>query len=246
MIMRGTDIAFDHRGNDVKAPVFWIDGCDTFCHGVESLETTVTDAAPSGPVVVMSDDYWNLVSGYAHGCKKAITRRKKDSNSIAKVLFGGPEGSIVDDICGTAWDIPVFDDAFTRCETLEECRDAAEDYVMREVDFESFPTAHELIFRFRSKPWKILVNLEWEHGTLNHVDADRAYRHELSPQEKGSVETLWDIFGGDEDKDGFRVLDERVGVFLWDSYPAGVTNTIAHRLKEKKFSLRAVTFGKLF
>lgn len=64
-----------------------------------------------------------------------------------------------------------------------------------------------------------------------------------SPQSKGAVECLWDIFGGNETEQGYKVLHERVGLIYGDSMTYPLIKEICERLAEKGFASVNVIFG---
>lgn len=64
-----------------------------------------------------------------------------------------------------------------------------------------------------------------------------------SPQFKGAVECLWDIFGGTTTAKGYRTLDSHVGLIYGDSINLDRANRILAGLKAKGFSSANIVFG---
>lgn len=64
-----------------------------------------------------------------------------------------------------------------------------------------------------------------------------------SVQFKGAVEALWDIFGGTETAQGYRVLDSHVGVIYGDSITEERCRAILEGLAAKGFAAANVVFG---
>ncbi len=64
-----------------------------------------------------------------------------------------------------------------------------------------------------------------------------------SPQYKGAVECLWEIFGGTKTDKGFKLLDEHVGLIYGDSITLQRAKAIMHQLKAKGFASTNVVFG---
>lgn len=60
---------------------------------------------------------------------------------------------------------------------------------------------------------------------------------------KGAVECLWDIFGGTVTDEGYRLLDEHVGLIYGDSITLDRCNKILQRLADKGFGSTNVVFG---
>lgn len=64
-----------------------------------------------------------------------------------------------------------------------------------------------------------------------------------SPEYKGAVECLWDIFGGTVTEQGYKVLNERVGLIYGDSITLERALEIYTRLEAKGFASTNVVFG---
>lgn len=66
---------------------------------------------------------------------------------------------------------------------------------------------------------------------------------EGSPQHKGAVECLWDIFGGTRTEKGFRTLDSHVGLIYGDSINLDRATRILAGLAVKGFASSNIVFG---
>lgn len=64
-----------------------------------------------------------------------------------------------------------------------------------------------------------------------------------SPEYKGAVECLWDVFGGTVTDKGFKVLDSHVGLIYGDSITLTRAMAILEQLKAKGFASTNVVFG---
>lgn len=64
-----------------------------------------------------------------------------------------------------------------------------------------------------------------------------------SPEYKGAVEVLWDIFGGTETSTGHLILNGHIGVIYGDSITLDRANEICFRLAEKGFASANMVFG---
>jgi nicotinamide phosphoribosyltransferase len=60
---------------------------------------------------------------------------------------------------------------------------------------------------------------------------------------KGSIEALWDIFGGTINTKGYKVLDSHIGLIYGDAITPDTANDIFTKLEEKGFSSENVVFG---
>ena len=64
-----------------------------------------------------------------------------------------------------------------------------------------------------------------------------------TPEEKGSIEILWDIFGGTINSKGYKVLNPKIGLIYGDSITPQRAYEICKRLEAKGFASSNVVFG---
>jgi len=64
-----------------------------------------------------------------------------------------------------------------------------------------------------------------------------------TPEEKGAVECLWDIFGGTINAKGYKELDQHVGLIYGDSITLQRAQEILEKLEQKGFAASNVVFG---
>lgn len=70
------------------------------------------------------------------------------------------------------------------------------------------------------------------------------YTKEISePEVKGSIECLWDIFGGKVNAKGYKELDPHVGLIYGDSITLERASQICEGLKRKGFASTNIVFG---
>lgn len=60
---------------------------------------------------------------------------------------------------------------------------------------------------------------------------------------KGAVQCLWEIFGGEVNSKGYKVLDSHVGLIYGDSITVARAKDIFERLKEKGFASSNIVYG---
>jgi len=65
----------------------------------------------------------------------------------------------------------------------------------------------------------------------------------LVPSEKGVIELLWDVFGGDINEQGYKVLNGHIGAIYGDSITPERAEQICQRLADKKFASTNVVLG---
>lgn len=64
-----------------------------------------------------------------------------------------------------------------------------------------------------------------------------------SAEHKGTIEVLWDIFGGSTNAQGYRVLNPKVGAILGDGVTLDVMERICAGLKAKRFATTNLVYG---
>jgi len=64
-----------------------------------------------------------------------------------------------------------------------------------------------------------------------------------TPEEKGVIELLWDVFGGTINEQGYKVLDSHIGAIYGDSITIDRANEICERLEAKGFASTNVVLG---
>lgn len=77
-----------------------------------------------------------------------------------------------------------------------------------------------------------------------YYDATTGELSDLPEHEiKGSVEVLWEVFGGTVNSKGYKVLDSHVGIIYGDSITLERATEIFARLKAKGFASSNIVFG---
>lgn len=67
--------------------------------------------------------------------------------------------------------------------------------------------------------------------------------NERTPEQKGVVELLWDVFGGTTNEQGYKVLDSHIGAIYGDSITIERADEICARLEAKGFASTNVVLG---
>ena len=75
-------------------------------------------------------------------------------------------------------------------------------------------------------------------GTLDYIESS-----DNTPEGKGVIELLWDIFGGTTNEQGYKVLNPHIGAIYGDSITLERADNICRRLEAKGFASTNVVFG---
>lgn len=117
-------------------------------------------------------------------------------------------------------------------------------YVHNGINYSSEQDAHKRVFQDDLVDCEaIQIQGKWykctHDGETLSVDSV-----ELSNEEvKGSIQVLWDTFGGTTNNKGYKVLDSHIGLIYGDSITMARAEKIFSRLEVKGFSSDNVVFG---
>jgi nicotinamide phosphoribosyltransferase len=79
--------------------------------------------------------------------------------------------------------------------------------------------------------------------SVGNFEHDRKNNPNVSPQIKGVVELLWDVFGGTVNEQGYKVLDSHIGAIYGDSITIDRAEQICSRLEAKGFASTNIVLG---
>ena len=180
----------------------------------------LTEVYPSGPVSIVSDtwDYWNVLTDIIPRLKDVILARD------GKLVVRPDSGDGVEVVAGRA--VPI-----ERINSQELAR--AWRLVTQDHKYDTFDP-----FYVRTPDGKFYEGLySKSSGFFDSSETDP------TPELKGSVEVLWDLFGGTTTNKGFRLLDSHIGVILGEGVGIKNGTEILERLKAKGFASINVVYG---
>jgi nicotinamide phosphoribosyltransferase len=82
-----------------------------------------------------------------------------------------------------------------------------------------------------------------DSGDPVHIICGDPNAPEGSPERKGAVACLWEVFGGSISSEGFKILDPHIGVIYGDSITLERCRAICEGLMEKGFATGNIVFG---
>jgi nicotinamide phosphoribosyltransferase len=86
-------------------------------------------------------------------------------------------------------------------------------------------------------------NSSWIQSNKATFDDNSVITNSHSPEKKGVIELLWDVFGGTINEQGYKVLDSHIGAIYGDSITIDRANEICRRLEAKGFASTNVVLG---
>ena len=199
---------------------------------------------PSGILAVVCDteDYWNTLTNILPTLKGEILARIPNSLGLAKFVVRPDSGDPVDVICGTN----IFKyftndndyDFYDYVETLVENREIGRCKIVDTCYEINGASVAEYIYEYGRD--SISFCIAGLHDTLAIKKITQIVQ---TPEEKGSIEILWDIFGGTINSKGYKVLNPKIGLIYGDSITPQRAYEICKRLQAKGFASSNVVFG---
>lgn len=216
---------------------------------IETFRRLITKVYPSGIVSIVSDtwDFWKVMTEYASELKEEILARKPDALGNAKVVFRPDSGDPVEILCG------IEVESLDKAADLENAKLWAKEIL---VDRERVNTAHgesgnvmvKGYFSYEGKVYLAEVWIDWNRYDKQYyyIDGSELKSFEeaqLTPAQKGAVQCLYEVFGGDKTEKGYITLNQRVGLIYGDSITLERAEAIFKRLMSKGFSAGNIVFG---
>jgi nicotinamide phosphoribosyltransferase len=216
---------------------------------LESYRKWITQDYPTGVVSLVSDtyDYWRVLTEYLPILKPEILARKPNAIGLSKVVIRPDSGNPADIICGDTIKLITADSYKDFLEIVEE-----------ELDEELCDnTPHgehggdiSGKYRWDDKVYQVTYSPDWNRHDKQYYYIDNygdghttAEEIQLTPAQKGSVELLWETFGGTVTEQGYKVLDSHIGLIYGDSITPAVALDVFQRLEAKGFASTNIVFG---
>lgn len=211
------------------------------------IKRLITEIYPAGVVSIVSDsfDYWATITQIAPRLKAEILNRTPDQFGLAKVVFRPDSGDPVRVICGDPVEF-IPDDTenparWAGCILYERVADSAEHGKLGKLQSSG-------LFTYRGEYYRASINVEWnrhdkQYYYIDGYDVTEFTRYDPTPEEKGSIECLAEIFGTTTNDLGYKTLNPRVGLIYGDSITIERQQEIYERLVEKGYASDNVVFG---
>ena len=147
-------------------------------------------------------------------------------------LVCGNSGHVVDVICGKE---------FTDYSDEPTLYSAALRFA---YDLENEENNFEGVILYQKQYYKISISVTRNKlGLIDNYIVNRIDEYDLTVEDKGTVEWLYDIFGGTKTEQGYKLLDPHIGMIYGDGITYERAEQIFNRLHEKGFASTNVVFG---
>ena len=205
----------------------------------ECYRHILEDVFTSGPISVVSDtyDYWNVIDNFLPRLKNIIMNRD------GKTIIRGDSGDPCDIICGT-----LRGSDYIEVEGLTE--DGIKAYFKGKAE-KDYPwdSTYETYYNVRVGDYLYHVTCEHAYdenhinGYINKVIEVDFSKKLITSEMKGTVERLFEIFGGYINDKGYKVLHECIGAIYGDAITYERADEIYGRLADKGYAVNCVTLG---
>lgn len=203
--------------------------CAGGCEEGEEYNTylrLITKVYPKGIVSIVSDtwDYFGVLTNILPRLKEVIMNRE------GKVVIRPDSGDSIKIICGYSKND--FAELFLT-ENGEEHGVLNGNFVLRGED-----NSEVKYLTYKGKYYVAKGNI-YQTFQCTLAELQEIPEHEV----KGTIQLLWELFGGTVSDKGYKMLDSHIGAILGDGVTLTVANEIITRLKEKGFASTNLVFG---
>lgn len=200
----------------------------------------MNEVAPEGILAVVSDtwDFWHTVTVTAENLKDDIMARD------GKVVFRPDSGDPVEVLCGMEVKTLTWSTAATFKEWKGDVANEIDEIFRANLDPEDPHFTESEVFSYEGEIYKVTYEPElnrhdktyyYVDNWKNDVEYCTFTKIDPTPEQKGLVEVLWEIFGGTVTEKGYKMLDEHVGAIYGDAITLERQKQIGKRLMAKGF-----------
>lgn len=188
---------------------------------------SMLDAYPTGIVSCVVDgyDYWNVITNILPQLKDKIMTRQPDAMGFNKLVVRPDSGDPVRIVAG--YSVGYF-----------ESEETAEFYISSSVEYDK---AYEYdLYEIDGVIYEVDIN-RYPDFSIWSIKFEKTKLTEA--EVKGSIQCLWETFGGTTNDKGYKTLDQHIGLIYGDSITMERADEILRRLEERGFSADNVVFG---
>lgn len=205
-------------------------GHDFSMRGSTSIPSSVASGAAhllsfTGTDTIPAIDY--LEEFYGADCEKELIGGSVPATEHAVMCLGGKET-----------EIQTFDRLITKVYPSGIVSIVSDTWDFWKVLTKTLP---ELKTKIMARNGKVVIRPD--SGDPVKILCGDYHAHPSTPEFKGAVQILWEIFGGEINGKGFKQLDSHIGVIYGDSITHDRCVAICSQLKAKGFASTNVVFG---
>lgn len=221
----------------------------------ETFRRLLTEVYPDTSFAAVSDsyDFWNVVTNILPSLREEIEAHngfigiRHDSDEPVHALCGIPQFNFNK--------IYSFNEDILHISDEEEFEDFI--YEFMNDNYPKVDEAFEVYFEYTNKPeeeghegqffsgvYKIIpITFTYNLGLEKHGYEIQKVRDSLTYEDKGMVESLYELFGGYINSKGYKVMNPKLKAVYGDSITIPRAKEIYKRLEEKGFAANNVSLG---
>ena len=221
----------------------------------ETFKRLLTEVYPDTSFAAVSDsyDFWNVVTNILPSLREEIEAHngfigiRHDSDEPVHALCGIPQFNFNK--------IFAFDSDVIHISDEEEFEDFIYEFI--NDDYPRVDKPFEAYFEYTSKPedeghdskffsgvYRIIpINFSLDCGFEEYGYEVEKARDNLTYEDKGMVESLYELFGGTVNSKGYKVMNPKLKAVYGDSITIPRAKEIYRRLEEKGFAANNVSLG---
>lgn len=222
---------------------------------LDAYKHLITEVFPNGFVSLVSDsyDFWKVIEETIPSLYNEIMARD------GKVVIRPDSGNPADILCGRInYDVDFTEDFTGDIKDLEDyIYDFAREWATEACEGRHCcgDDSYDVRFKVGEKIYTVSVGFSYNRHdkTYYYVDRlgfksegvqwDKLKELEVTAEDKGLIECLWETFGGTVTEQGYKVLDSHIGAIYGDSITYDLAKEICERLIAKGFATTNVVFG---
>lgn len=210
------------------------------------LKSVLNEKFQFGIVSYVADsyDYYGLLEHVLPELKDDIMKRE------GKLVIRGDSGDPADVICGKVKDLLHF-------ESKDEARDTLGDHAWEffndNCDADGYCNEVDYTISIKGIIYNVSFSADITTERGGWSDNDYYIVEEISDaqfdiikltvEDIGTIEHLWNVFGGTINEQGYKVLDEHIGMIYGDGITPQRQEEILSRLERKGFASSNIVFG---
>lgn len=210
----------------------------------ETFRRLLTEVYPDTSFAAVADsrDFWNVVTNILPSLREEIEAHngfigiRHDSDEPVHALCGIKSINLNKILCGEP-EVNNFDDF--------------EDLVYEVVNDDLHLDEEEVYFEYKFKNitykgvFDIIPYVEsYDHKGREWIAYETTFlREERTPEDKGMVESLYELFGGYTNSKGYKVINPKLKAVYGDSITIPRAKEIYRRLEDKGFAANNVSLG---
>jgi nicotinamide phosphoribosyltransferase len=228
-------------------------GCSQLEAERQFIKRLITEQYPTGIVSIVSDtyDYYSIITEVIPSLKEEIMSRQPNAIGLNKVVVRPDSGDPVRIICGDEFKT-IKNEPDTLDEWKEWVAESMDDQFRTNLDAEEPHSSETELWQRGNEYYKVTYEPDLNRHDKQYYYVDNygsaVSRCEFTgitptPEQKGSIQCLWETFGGTITSTGHKLLDEHIGLIYGDSITLARAQEIMDRLADKGFASGNVVMG---